>query len=145
MASAVSETVALVALRSDVVSVDEVLAAVGDDGSGGTAVFVGTVRDADDARRVLSLRYDAHPSAETVMAGVVRRIAAAPDVRRVAAVHRVGELAVGDIAVVVAAACGHREAAFIACRRLIDEIKAEVPIWKLQRFADGDDEWVGSP
>jgi molybdopterin synthase catalytic subunit len=65
-------------------------------------------------------------------------------VYRVAALHRVGDLAIGDPAVVVAAATGHRAEAFDACRRLIDEIKAQVPIWKHQAFADGDAEWVGA-
>lgn len=59
-----------------------------------------------------------------------------------AAVHRVGDLAVGDLAVVVAVACPHRGEAFDACRRLIDELKHEVPIWKHQRFTDGESEWV---
>jgi molybdopterin synthase catalytic subunit len=62
----------------------------------------------------------------------------------VAAVHRVGDLAVGDLAVVVGVACAHRAEAFHACHALIDELKASVPVWKHQRFADGSDEWVGS-
>jgi molybdopterin synthase catalytic subunit len=63
----------------------------------------------------------------------------------IAAVHRTGDLAIGDIAVVVAAACPHRGDAFDAARTLIDELKATVPIWKHQRFTDGSDEWVGVP
>jgi molybdopterin synthase catalytic subunit len=66
-------------------------------------------------------------------------------VRALAAVHRVGDLHVGDLAVVVAVACPHRAEAFAACRRLIDDLKGEVPIWKHQRFADGTEEWVGAP
>ena len=65
--------------------------------------------------------------------------------RGVAAVHRVGDLAIGDIAVVVAATAAHRGEAFEASRELIDELKAHVPIWKHQRFTDGTDEWVGTP
>ncbi len=61
-----------------------------------------------------------------------------------AAVHRVGDLDIGDIAVVVAASSPHRAEAFAACRRLIDDLKATVPIWKHQTFTDGDDEWVGA-
>ena len=60
-----------------------------------------------------------------------------------AAVHRVGDLRIGELAVVVAVSCAHRGDAFDACRMLIDELKATVPIWKHQRFADGDSEWVG--
>jgi molybdopterin synthase catalytic subunit len=63
----------------------------------------------------------------------------------VAAVHRVGDLAVGDLAVVVAASCAHRGDAFEAARSLIDELKATIPIWKHQLFSDGSDEWVGVP
>ena len=62
---------------------------------------------------------------------------------RVGAVHRIGDLVVGDLAVVVAVAAPHRGEAFAACRELIDTLKAEVPIWKHQVFADGADEWVG--
>ena len=138
-------TVGLVALRTDPLSADEALASVGDDGSGGAVLFVGTVRDHDGGRAVTSLRYEAHPGAERILAEVTARIAAEPEVRRAVAVHRVGELKIGDIAVVVAVSCAHRAAAFGAARRLIDEIKATVPIWKLQRFDDGSDEWVGAP
>jgi molybdopterin synthase catalytic subunit len=68
----------------------------------------------------------------------------ADDVIAVAAVHRVGQLAIGDLAVVVGVSCSHRAEAFHACHALIDELKATVPIWKEQRFADGSTEWVGS-
>jgi molybdopterin synthase catalytic subunit len=67
-----------------------------------------------------------------------------PEAIAVAAVHRVGDLAVGDLAVVVGVSCAHRAEAFHACHALIDELKASVPVWKHQRFADGADEWVGS-
>ena len=65
-------------------------------------------------------------------------------VRAMAAVHRVGDLAIGDLAVVVAVSCPHRSEAFAACRRLIDDLKREVPIWKHQHFTDGTEEWVGA-
>ena len=64
--------------------------------------------------------------------------------RALAAVHRVGDLAVGDLAVVVAVSCPHRGEAFEASRRLIDDLKGEVPIWKHQTFDDGTEEWVGA-
>ena len=76
---------------------------------------------------------------------VVEAVAARHPVRAVAAVHRVGDLAIGDAAVVVAAAADHRGEAFDAARELIDDLKATVPIWKHQAFADGSDEWVGLP
>lgn len=137
--------VGLAELREEPLSVDEVLQAVGDDGSGGAVLFVGTVRDHDGGRAVASLRYEAHPGAERLLGEVVARFADRPDIRRAAAVHRVGELKIGDIAVVVAAAAAHRGEAFDAARGCIDEIKSTVPIWKLQRFADGTEEWVGAP
>jgi molybdopterin synthase catalytic subunit len=72
-------------------------------------------------------------------------VAAGPEVIAVAAVHAVGDLRIGDLAVVVAASCAHRGDAFDACRRLIDDLKEQVPIWKHQVFADGGEEWVGTP
>jgi molybdopterin synthase catalytic subunit len=108
-------------------------------------VFVGRVRDHDGGRGVESLDYSAHPSAEEAMRSVCERVVAHHGVAAVAAVHRTGPLAIGDIAVVVATASGHRGESFAATRDLIDWLKAEVPIWKHQRFADGDEEWVGTP
>ena len=71
-------------------------------------------------------------------------VAKYPEVVALAAVHRVGDLAVGDLAVVVGVSCPHRAEAFHACHAMIDELKASVPVWKHQRFTDGSDEWVGS-
>jgi molybdopterin synthase catalytic subunit len=122
-----------------------VLASVEGDRSGGVTVFVGRVRDHDSDKDVVGLDYSAHPTALETMRAVCERVAATHPVHGVAAVHRVGSLAIGDIAVVVAAAAAHRGQAFDASRDLIDTLKAEVPIWKHQRFADGSEEWVGSP
>jgi molybdopterin synthase catalytic subunit len=133
----------LAELRDLPLSVDEVLAAVADPGAGGTAMFVGTVRDEDRRRGVTRLSYTAHPQAADLLRAVMEKVAAEFGVRAIAAVHRVGDLDVGDLAVVVAAACPHRAEAFAACRVLIDDLKAQVPIWKHQVFADGDTEWVG--
>jgi molybdopterin synthase catalytic subunit len=76
---------------------------------------------------------------------VAEEVVAAHPVRALAAVHRVGDLAVGDLAVVVGVSCPHRGDAFAAARMLIDELKSRVPIWKHQVFDDGGDEWVGLP
>jgi molybdopterin synthase catalytic subunit len=132
-------------VRDSELSVDEVRAAVADPGAGGIALFAGAVRDCDQDRGVSALSYSAHPSAETELRRVAEDIARKFPVIAVAAVHRVGDLTVGDLAVVVAVACPHRAEAFDACRALIDELKASVPIWKHQRFTDGTSEWVGSP
>ncbi|HEU5157732.1 MAG TPA: molybdenum cofactor biosynthesis protein MoaE [Streptosporangiaceae bacterium] len=137
------DVIRLIGIRDAPLSVDEVLAAVRDHGTGGTAVFIGTVRDEDNARAVTRLSYSAHPSAEQELRRIMEKVAGDYPVRALAAVHRVGDLELGDLAVVVAAACPHRAEAFEACRRLIDDLKAEVPIWKHQVFADGDAEWVG--
>lgn len=145
MSGQVDEPVRLVALRDAPLSVDEVHAAVAHPGAGGVVLFVGAVREEDGGRSVRGLGYTAHPSAERELRAVAERVAAAHPGCLLAAVHRVGELAVGDLAVVVAAAAPHRGEAFAAARRLIDDLKAGVPIWKHQRFADGTAEWVGSP
>ncbi|MFD3354848.1 molybdenum cofactor biosynthesis protein MoaE [Streptomyces fradiae] len=136
--------VRLLAIRDTPLSLDEVFRAVGDDAAGGTALFVGTVRDHDGGAAVDALGYSSHPTAETELRRVAEKVAADFPVRAMAAVHRTGELAVGDIAVIVAVSCPHRAEAFAACRRLIDDLKHEVPIWKHQRFSDGTEEWVGS-
>ena len=136
--------VRLIAVRDSELSVDEVRAAVADPGAGGLALFAGAVRDNDHDRDVAALSYSAHPSAEAELRRVAEVIAEKFPVLGIAAVHRVGDLEIGDLAVVVAVSCPHRAEAFDACRALIDLLKASVPIWKHQRFADGDSEWVGS-
>ena len=136
--------VRLIAVRDCELSVDEVRAAVADPGAGGLALFAGAVRDTDHDQDVTALSYSAHPSAEAELRRVAEVIAGKFPVLGIAAVHRVGDLEIGDLAVVVAVSCPHRAEAFDACRALIDLLKASVPIWKHQRFADGDSEWVGS-
>ena len=140
-----ASVVRLLDIRDTPLSVDEVFRAVADSAAGGTAVFVGAVRGEDGGRAVTDLGYSAHPMALDELRTVTLEVAAAHDVVAVAAVHRVGDLAVGDLAVVVAVSCAHRGEAFVACRALIDELKSRVPIWKHQVFADGDEEWVGLP
>jgi len=134
----------LAELRETPLSVDEVYAAVTDDAAGGIAVFAGAVRDHDHGRSVTALSYSAHPSAVDELRKVCERVAGRFDVNAVAAVHRTGDLAIGDLAVVVAVSSGHRGTAFDACRALIDDLKATVPIWKHQSFMSGDSEWVNS-
>ena len=137
--------VRLADVRDAPLSVEEVLAAVDDPRAGGVVSFTGVVRATDGGRDVVALEYSAHPSAVASLVAVMEAVAADVEVVALAAVHRTGRLAVGDVAVVVAASAGHREEAFVAARRLIDDLKAQVPVWKHQLFADGSDEWVGSP
>lgn len=119
-----------------------VRAAVGAETSGAVVVFLGVVRNHDGGRDVLSLDYQAHPDAERFLAECVRRIADDTGLA-VAAAHRVGELRIGDVALVAAASAPHRADAFEVCERLVDLIKQQVPIWKRQHFTDGVSEWVG--
>ena len=137
--------VRLIAVRESELSVDEVRAAVADPAAGGIALFAGAVRDTDHERGVTGLSSSAHPSAAGELRRVAEVIAEKYPVIGIAAVHRVGDLAIGDLAVVLAVSCPHRAEAFDACRDLIDILKASVPIWKHQRFDDGTTEWVGSP
>jgi molybdopterin synthase catalytic subunit len=137
--------VRLIDVRESELSVDEVRAAVADPAAGGIALFAGAVRDSDHDQAVSGLSYSAHPSAVDELRRVAEVIAEKYPVIGIAAVHRVGDLAIGDLAVVLAVSCPHRAEAFDACRELIDILKASVPIWKHQRFGDGTAEWVGTP
>jgi molybdopterin synthase catalytic subunit len=119
--------------------------AVTDRRAGAVVSFAGVVRDHDHGRQVTRLEYEAHPSAEAVLKEVAAEIAADPAVIAVAVAHRVGPLEIGDVALAAAVACAHRGAAFAACARLVDEVKARLPVWKHQIFADGTDEWVNCP
>jgi molybdopterin synthase catalytic subunit len=136
--------VRLIDVRTAELSVDEVRAAVADPAAGGIALFAGAVRDSDHDRQVTGLSYSAHPSANDELSRVAEVIAEKFKVTGIAVVHRVGDLAIGDLAVVAAVSCPHRAEALDACRALIDELKATVPIWKHQGFTDGTSEWVGS-
>jgi molybdopterin synthase catalytic subunit len=138
------ETIRLAEIRGTALSVDEVLSAVSDPAAGGISLFVGTVRDHDHGEDVVRLSYSAHPSAEADLRRVAEKVAASYSVTAIAAVHRVGDLNVGDLAVVVAVSCPHRGEAFDACRSLIEELKASVPIWKHQQYAGGHSDWVNS-
>ncbi|KGN34948.1 molybdopterin biosynthesis protein MoeE [Knoellia sinensis KCTC 19936] len=136
---------ALAQIRDEPLSVDEVISAVRDPACGGITVFLGVVRDHDRGQEVASLDYSAHPTAEARLIEIAELVAGRSGPVRLAAVHRSGHLAIGDVAVVVAAAAPHRDGAFAACRDLIDTLKSEVPIWKHQHLGHGDTEWVGMP
>jgi molybdopterin synthase catalytic subunit len=113
--------------------------------AGAVVGFAGVVRDHDGGRTVTRLEYSAHPSAPQTLAEVAAEIAAAcHGVRAIAVSHRIGTLQIGDAALVAAVAADHRGAAFETCERLVDAVKARLPVWKHQFFADGTDEWVGS-
>lgn len=142
---AVRPVVRLVDIRETALDAQELLGALADQTSGGVTLFVGNVRDHDGGKGVTGLQYSAHPTALARLREVCDEVASSYDVQAVAAVHRTGTLAIGDAAVIVATAAAHRGEAFEASRALIDRLKATVPIWKHQVFADGTDEWVGTP
>lgn len=115
---------------------------------GAVTSFVGQVRDHDPeaAGEVLSLDYSAHPDASRIIAEVVERAASQADpdgLVDVVAVHRLGHLEVGDLALVVVAASPHRAPTFEVCRAVVEAVKHEVPIWKKQHEADGSHTWSG--
>ena len=138
-----------VVLRADLteqpIDLPEHEALVGHESAGAVVGFSGVVRDHDGGRGVLRLEYSAHPSARQTLAEVAAEIAAdCRGVRAIAVSHRIGALRIGDAALVAAVAADHRAAAFETCARLVDTVKARLPVWKHQFFADGSDEWVGS-
>jgi molybdopterin synthase catalytic subunit len=124
------------------IDVAAVEAAVLTDRDGALVTFRGIVRNHDHGEQVSALDYQAHPEAARFLAECCDTVARETGVR-VIAVHRVGSLVVGDTALVAAAAAAHRGEAFDACERLVDLVKATVPIWKRQHLSDGATEWVG--
>jgi molybdopterin synthase catalytic subunit len=130
-------------IRAEPLSVDEAMALVRRPGAGGIAVFVGVVRDTNEGRAVTKLEYEAYGSmAVAEMKRICAEIESEIDGARVAVLHRVGALSVGDVAVVCTASAPHRGEAFRACRLLIDRVKERAPIWKREHGPDGP-YWVG--
>ncbi|MFD4366414.1 molybdenum cofactor biosynthesis protein MoaE [Rhodococcus sp. NPDC058521] len=120
----------------------EVESFVGGPTNGAVVTFTGVVRNHDGGQPVSSLEYQAHPDAERFLRRCCAEVAASSGLS-VAAVHRVGTLTVGDLALVAAVASPHRAEAFATCAELVEKIKHQVPIWKRQKFTDGESEWVG--
>jgi molybdenum cofactor synthesis domain-containing protein len=127
-------------------SVEEHATLVADDAAGAVVTFSGVVRDHDGGKGVRDLEYEGHPSAKSVIEEVAADVATRHrGVRAVAVSHRIGPLAIGDVALACAVAAEHRAEAFAACADLVDDVKARLPIWKHQSFTDGTDEWVNCP
>ncbi len=111
--------------------------------AGAYASFEGWVRDHNEGRRASGLRYEAYAAlAEAEGAKIVDEALVRFAIADAACVHRVGDLDVGDLAVWVGVSAAHRDAAFAACRWIIDETKARVPIWKHERYVEGDAAWL---
>jgi molybdopterin synthase catalytic subunit/molybdopterin converting factor small subunit len=135
--------IALCRISDKEISLDEVRKAVEHPGAGGICIFHGVVRDHADGKQVSRLDYEAHESlAHKEMKLVLEGVAAEHAGVRIAAVHRVGQLGIGDVAVCVAVSAPHRDDAFTACRKAIDRIKETVPLWKKEWGADGAAHWV---
>ncbi|TQM81442.1 molybdopterin synthase subunit MoaE [Saccharothrix saharensis] len=114
--------------------------------AGAVVTFAGVVRDHDHGRSVRELEYVGHPTAAAVVAEVVADVVGRFEgVRAVAVSHRVGPLAIGDVALACAVSAEHRGEAFAVCSELVDEVKRRLPVWKRQVFTDGTDEWVNMP
>ena len=144
--TSVSPVVARAAVVEHPISVEEHAELVAHVAAGAVVTFAGVVRNHDGGRDVLGLEYSGHPTAERIIREVAEEIAArSPGVRALAVSHRVGPLAIGDVALACAVAADHRRQAFEVCADLVDEVKARLPIWKRQVFADGTDEWVNCP
>ena len=130
-------------LTSEPISADSVLARVGTDADGAVSVFLGVVRDHNEGRAVRGVRYDAYREmAERVLAEIAAEAAGLAGSDGIAVVHRTGELSVGDVSVAIAVSSPHRAAAFEACRYVIEEIKLRLPVWKQERYVEGDVAWL---
>lgn len=132
-------------VTTDPLDVTEHAALVDAPAAGAVVTFAGVVRDHDHGRSVLHLEYSGHPSAGEVLTAVVAEVTGGLEVDAVAVSHRLGALRIGDVAFVVAVSAAHRGEAFEACSRLVDEVKARLPVWKHQFFGDGTSEWVACP
>ena len=133
----------LVRITPEPLSVDEALAFVADPGAGGTCVFLGTVRDHSREGNVTGLTYEAWDELATErLTEIADELFEGWTLRKVAILHRTGDLAVGETSVVVAASAAHRAEAFEACRRGIERLKEDVPIWKKEALVAGDAHWV---
>ena len=132
-------------ITREVISADSVLAHVGGDSDGAIDIFLGVVRDENDGRAVSGMHYDAYVEmAGKVLNAIADEGAAMPGVGKVAAVHRIGELGIGEVSVAIAVSAPHRAEAFEACRYVIEEIKKRLPVWKQERYVTGEERWLGT-
>ncbi|MDA0329955.1 MAG: molybdenum cofactor biosynthesis protein MoaE [Gemmatimonadetes bacterium] len=121
----------------------EVLARVGSSEDGASILFLGVVRSHADGRDVTGMRYDSYVEmAESVLAEIAKEAAERAGTDRLAVVHRVGDLEVGEVSVAIAVSSPHRAESFDASRYVIEEIKKRLPVWKKERYVDGPSEWV---
>jgi molybdopterin synthase catalytic subunit len=131
-------------VTTDLISISALSALVTDERCGAVVTFTGDVRNRDGGKEVSSLTYEIHPSAGDKITEITQTVIKNTDVVKVAVSHRYGEIPIGQTAFAVAVSAVHRESAFQTCSALVDQIKAQLPIWKHQVFSDGTDEWVNT-
>ncbi|HSJ08213.1 MAG TPA: molybdenum cofactor biosynthesis protein MoaE [Longimicrobiales bacterium] len=130
-------------ITTDPIAAQDVLDGVGTATDGATVVFLGTVREENDGRPVSGLRYDAYVAmAEDVLLRIAGEAGRRAGTDRVAVVHRIGELAVGDASVAIAVSSPHRAEAFDAARFVIEAIKQRLPVWKQEYYVEGAPRWL---
>ena len=131
-------------LTDKTIELNELVAHVGDPAAGALATFIGTTRDNNEGRSIISLDYEAYPGmAEQEMAKLGDEAAERWEISRMAIVHRTGNVPIGEASVIIAVSAPHRDDAFKACRYAIDELKKRVPIWKKEIYQGGEI-WIGS-
>lgn len=131
-----------VLLTDQVIALAKLIAQVEARETGAIVTFTGNVRAFDHGKEIATLSYEIHPTTEAILTEVVREVANRHEVKHVSVAHRYGDIPIGESALIVAVSAPHRAEAFAACIELVDEVKARIPIWKHQVFADGTDEWV---
>lgn len=137
------QTTPHIAIRTDAFTVAEIESLVADPKNGAICSFSGLVRDNSHSKTVTALEYDCYiPMAEKLMREIADQIAREFPINRLAMVHRIGRMTVGELVVIVSCGAAHRDAAFKAARAGIDRLKKTVPIWKKEYFTDGS-HWVG--
>jgi len=125
------------------VNVTSVVVAVVDERAGAIATFLGTVRAHSRGRDVVALEYEAYEEmAEEVMAEIADEVQSRYDLCKVAMAHRLGRVEVGETSVAIGISAPHRQDALAACADAIEALKARVPLWKKELYADGE-EWIG--
>lgn len=123
-----------------------VMSDLGGHGDGAVLIFQGRVRDMNDGRAVTGLAYEAYGEmAERELRDICEEAARRFELGAIRAAHRVGALDPGEVSVAIGVAAPHRAACYEASRYVIERIKARLPVWKHERYADGGSEWVGAP
>jgi molybdopterin synthase catalytic subunit len=130
-------------ITRDAIDVNALLASVSAPSCGAISLFLGTVRDENDDRAVSGMRYDAYEAmAQQVLQEIVDEALRTMREGAIAAVHRIGELSIGDVSVAIATASPHRAPAYEASRYVIEEIKKRLPVWKHEHYVDGAAAWL---